>query len=69
MVIVPFEPEAEYHAFWQVDAATGDVRPLTDPALTPFKIANGDWQLSPDGRYVAYVESGDRNIWVLELPQ
>ncbi len=48
--------------------ATGEARQLTDPATTPFKIANGDWRVSPDGRYVAFVESSDRNIWVIALP-
>jgi Tol biopolymer transport system component len=45
------------------------VRQLTDPAVTPFKIANGDWRISPDGRYMAFVESSDKNIWVIELTQ
>ena len=45
------------------------MRELTTPESTPFKIANGDWRVSPDGRYVAFVESSDRNIWALELPQ
>jgi len=30
-------------------------------------IANGDWAVSPDGRHVAFVESQDRNIWLLTL--
>jgi Tol biopolymer transport system component len=41
---------------------------VTDPAITPFKVANGDWTVSPDGRYVAFVESRDHNIWLLALP-
>jgi Tol biopolymer transport system component len=69
LLIVPFRPEAEYHEFWEIRMADGAAHRLTDPAVTPFKIANGDWRVSPDGRYVAYVESQDRNIWVIELPQ
>lgn len=69
LLIVPLQPKAVYHELWQVEAATGEARQLTDPAVTPFKIANGDWRVSPDGRYVAFVESKDRNIWVIELPQ
>ncbi|MCO6450925.1 MAG: hypothetical protein J5I90_09090 [Caldilineales bacterium] len=68
LLIVPFDPSAEYHAFWQLHAASGELRPLTDPAITPFKIANGDWRVSPDGAAVTFVESSDHNIWVLALP-
>jgi Tol biopolymer transport system component len=38
-----------------------------DPDVTPFKIANGDWAVSPDGRHVTFVENRDRNIWLLTL--
>lgn len=69
LLVVPFDPAASFHELWELKAETGDVRRLTDAALTPFKIANGDWRVSPDGRYVAYVESSDRNIWAIELPE
>jgi Tol biopolymer transport system component len=67
LLIIPFQPDAEYHEFWEVDAETGAARRLTDPAVTPFKVANADWRVSPDGRHVAFVESGDDNIWMLTL--
>lgn len=67
LLITPFWPEAAFHELWELNVETGEVRRLTDPAITPFKIANGDWQVSPDGRHVAFVESRDRNIWVLDL--
>jgi Tol biopolymer transport system component len=67
LVIIPFKPQAVYHEMLELDAETGEVRRVTDPDVTPFKIANGDWQLSPDGRQVAFVESSDRNIWILTL--
>jgi len=68
LLVIPFRPEATFHELWEVEPATLDARPLTDPAVTPFKIANGDWRVSPDGRYMAFVESADRNVWVLNLP-
>ncbi len=52
---------------WEYDTATGQSQPLTDPATAPIQIANGDWRVSPDGRYVAYVNSVDRNLWLAEL--
>jgi Tol biopolymer transport system component len=68
LLIVPFQLEATSHEIWEFDANTGQVRRLTEPSLTPFKIANGDWTVSPDGRQVAFIESQDRNIWLLTLP-
>jgi Tol biopolymer transport system component len=56
------------HRFIEVDALTGKVRNLTDPTLTPFRIANGDWSLSPDGKQVVFLNAEGRNLWVLELP-
>jgi hypothetical protein len=68
LLIVPFRPDAVFHELWELDAATGEARQLTDPSITPFKIANGDWRVSPDGRYIAFVESKDRNVWTIALP-
>jgi Tol biopolymer transport system component len=68
LLILPFLPDADFHEFWEYDVETGEARRLTDPDVTSIKIANGDWRVSPDGRYVAFVESADRNIWVLTLP-
>lgn len=67
LLIIPFKPDAEYHELWQYDVETDQVSRLTDPEVTPFKVSNGDWHVSPDGRSVAYVESSDRNIWLLRL--
>lgn len=68
LLVIPFQPEAVSHEIWEFDADTGQARRLTDPEAAPFKIANGDWAVSPDGHYVAFVESRDRNIWLLALP-
>lgn len=69
LVLIPFRPDAEFHQLWELNPSTGDLRQLTDPAVTPFKIANGDWRLSPDGNFMAFVESSDKNIWVIGLPR
>lgn len=68
LVIVPFKPDAQYHEFWQLNPQNMTLTQLTKAEDAPLKIANGDWRVSPDGRYVAYVESKDRNIWVVSLP-
>ncbi|HNB54095.1 MAG TPA: hypothetical protein PK530_19255, partial [Anaerolineales bacterium] len=72
ILIIPLDPHAASgpvasHQLWEVDAATGDFRALTDPALTPFKVAEGDWTVSPDGQWVAFISATDRNIWILKI--
>ena len=41
--------------------------PLTDPASEFFSIAGNDWNVSPDGQHIAFVDSRDKAIWVLDL--
>jgi len=53
---------------WEINAETGEQQKLTDAAVTPLSILNGDWRVSPDGKYVVFVNSVDRNLWLLELP-
>lgn len=69
LIFVPFESDAAYHELWEYNVVTETVRQLTDADSLPFKIANGDWEVSPDGRYVAFVESRDDNIWLVALPK
>jgi Tol biopolymer transport system component len=52
----------------EVEAATGKSRKLTDALATPLNILNGDWRVSPEGRSIVYVNSADRNLWLLTLP-
>jgi Tol biopolymer transport system component len=67
LIIVPFEPGAEYHTLWEFSAESGMSRQLTEPGMMPFKIANGDWRVSPNGRRIVFVESNDQNLWLLTL--
>jgi Tol biopolymer transport system component len=53
---------------WTVDIATNQSTPLTDPAALSFSISNGDWEVSPDGRHLVFVNSIDQNIWLITLP-
>jgi hypothetical protein len=68
LLVVPLEATGGSHRLVEVEAATGAVRDLTNPAVTAFRIAAGDWALAPDGRRVAFVNAADRNLWLLELP-
>jgi len=69
LLVIPMRPPGDA-AFevWEIDAASGASRKLTDAATTPLRILNGDWRVSPDGRYIVYVSSVDRNLWRLTLP-
>jgi Tol biopolymer transport system component len=69
LLVVPLDLGQPAHRLWQVDVESGAATPLTDAAITPFKIANGDWSVSPDGRLVAFVSASDNNIWLLTLPE
>jgi Tol biopolymer transport system component len=68
LLVVPLDLTQPVHRLLQVEAASGVSRPLTDPQLEPFKIANGDWSVSPQGRAIAFVSAADNNIWLIELP-
>ncbi|MBI5051936.1 MAG: PD40 domain-containing protein, partial [Chloroflexi bacterium] len=70
ILFVPLEniTGKQSHRFIEVDAATGKIRAITDPNVTPFRIANGDWSLSPDSKRVVFLNAEDRNLWMLELP-
>jgi hypothetical protein len=61
------ESPGEPFVIHEHDTSTGQSRPVTDPATAPIQIANGDWKVSPDGRYVVYVNRLDRNLWLVEL--
>jgi hypothetical protein len=56
------------HEVWEVRPETGAMRRLTDPAATPFRVANYDWDCSPNGRDIVFVSAEDRGLWHLELP-
>ena len=68
LVYIPLDADAPWHTLWEYDAATGRSSTLTDPATLPFKVSNGDWTVSPDGRKVVFVAAQDGNLWVIDLP-
>ncbi len=77
LLVVPLEPGAASHRLLEVDAATGEQRELSirtmpgDPADgsagPAFRIADGDWSVSPDGRQLAWVAAEGWGIWVMGL--
>jgi WD40-like Beta Propeller Repeat len=67
IVYVPLLSNSTNHAFYEYDAETGVHRRLTDPSVTSFKIANGDWVVSPDGSKIVFLETKDLNLWMWSL--
>jgi Tol biopolymer transport system component len=68
LLIIPQEPGAPANRIVEIEAASGRMTSLTDPAIQPFKIAGGDWSVAPDGKHIVFVSAGDYNLWVLQLP-
>lgn len=69
LLVVPLDLSQPVHQLLQVQADTGQVAALTDPAVTSFKIANGDWCVSPAGDKIVFLSAYDGNIWLLEIPE
>jgi Tol biopolymer transport system component len=72
LLVALLDTASESHQLVEIDAqaslaGSGSPQPLFDPALTPLRIANGDWAVSPDGQHITFVSADDRNIWVLRL--
>jgi len=70
LLVVPLETISgtPSHRLLQFDLPGGTITPLTDPTLTPFRIANGDWTISPDGSTFVFLSEADHNLWALPLP-
>ncbi|CAA9234736.1 MAG: hypothetical protein AVDCRST_MAG77-1320 [uncultured Chloroflexi bacterium] len=70
LIVLPTRSAAgDSHEVWEVTPANGEYRRLTDPATTPFRIANYDWDLSPDGTNLIYVSAGTRRLANVTLPK
>jgi hypothetical protein len=65
---IPYQPAANSHEIWAYHVASGRSVRVTDAALTPFKVAQGDLAFAPDGRSVAFVSASDLNLWLIPLP-
>ena len=68
LIVIPVRPSAaDSYTVYRLPVDSHDLQPLTDPASVDLRIANYDWQLSPDCRRIAYVSSVDYAIWMLQL--
>ncbi len=67
VVVPPRAPAEDGHQLWWVDINGDPPISLTDPALVPLAISNFEWELSPDGRKIAYRASRHLAVWVLDF--
>lgn len=64
---LPFNPSyGDVHLLAYYHLQTREIRYLTDPTALPFTIANGDWEVAPDGQKIAFI-NGDGRLWLLEM--
>lgn len=68
LVYLPFQPGATSDELWLYDVTANTSQRLTDPSQTPFKVAQSDFTLTPDGRALIYVSAADNNLWLLPIP-
>ncbi len=65
LLFIPFRPgqAMTLHAYDITSGADTDIA----GANAGFQVANGDWSVSPDGRFVAYWKADQYAIWLLRL--
>jgi len=68
LLVIPLEPNAPSHRLWQFDAQTGQAGAITDPAVTSFRVAGGEWAVSPDGKNIVFLNEVDQALWLMPLP-
>jgi Tol biopolymer transport system component len=67
LLFVPMELGVQSHTLWEYDIANNSSRRLTDPARTTFRIEGNDWAVSPNGKYVVFVNATDLNLWLIDI--
>ncbi len=68
LVIPARSSQGDGHQVWEVQPESGTAQRLIDPQKLRLRIANHDWDLSPDGQQLSFVSADDRSLWHLTLP-
>lgn len=63
---LPLDASTPLHTLHYYHIPSGEDRVLTNPATTPFTVANGDWSVSPDGNRISFWNAQDLTLWLLE---
>jgi Tol biopolymer transport system component len=67
MIILPVQTDNGPDQLVRIEATTLATTPLTDRAALPFRVAQDEWQLSPDGARIVFNALTDSNIYVLRF--
>jgi hypothetical protein len=65
LVYIPLVLGQPTHRLFEYDLQSRSSRLLADLGT---RVSHDQWQVSPDGKRVVFVNNRDRNLWVLELP-
>jgi hypothetical protein len=68
LLLIPLDLDLPNPDLYQIDLENTVVWKLIDPDLTQLTIANNDWSISPNGRWLLFLSAEDRNLWTIELP-
>jgi hypothetical protein len=63
---LPLDSSTAFQTLHYYDIPNAEDRTLTNPARTPFSVANGDWSVSPGGDQIAFWNALDMTLWLLE---
>jgi len=67
LLMLPFQTDNGADQLIRIDAATLGTTPLTDCAALPFRVAQDEWQVSPDGTRIVFNALTDSNLYVLRF--
>ncbi len=67
LLMLPFQTDNGADQLIRIDAATLGATPLTDRAALPFRIAQDEWNVAPDGTRIVFNALTDSTIYVLRF--
>ena len=67
LLILPFQTDNGADQLIRIDAATLGATPLTDRVALPFRVAQDEWHVAPDGTRIVFNALTDSNIYVLRF--
>jgi Tol biopolymer transport system component len=67
LVMLPIQTDNGPDQLVRIDVASLATTPLTDRAALPFRVAQDEWQLAPDGTRIVFNALADANLYVLRF--
>jgi hypothetical protein len=64
---LPFNPSVNRHTLAYYELDTGEHHLLTNPEGLSFTVANGEWEVSANGKRIAFQSADDMTLWLLEM--